>query len=154
MMRFFSPFLLTAGGLFDFDLTFAFEIGLFVVFSLAVTSLFLSPISTILRDRAKEINGKVLRASLLVTVGYNQFTRALTFLTGELKELNRQVELTKAYGTTTFDQELTTARVEKDLLLQELKKNLSSDSASLFWKLRTDVRKATEDFFTKKFQSR
>lgn len=148
------PFFLTAGGLFDFDLTFLAEILLFGILSLAVTSLFLSPISTILSDRAKDVNRKLLKASVLVTVGYTRFSQTLQFLTSELKELNRQIELTKTYGTMVFEEEFTCVESEKDELLQELKQTLSNDSASLFWKISDTVTLLTDTFFAKKFKSR
>jgi len=68
-MNFPITFLLNAGGLFDFDLTFLIEAVLFITLAFVVTNVFLSPISKQLNERSEFINYTLRKATILLTFG-------------------------------------------------------------------------------------
>jgi F0F1-type ATP synthase membrane subunit b/b' len=146
-------FLLNAGGLFDFDLTFVAEGVLFIILSLVVTFGFLSPISKQLSERAESINYTLRKSSILVTFGYEKLSNAIELVTSEVTELNRQVKLTKSYTNTKFEDEVTFVQKETSRLLSKLKGDLSIKSACLLSTIREDLVNLTDTFFTLKFGS-
>jgi hypothetical protein len=141
------------GGLFDFDLTFLGEGILFLLFSLVVTFVFLSPISKQLDDRAEFIDFNLRKSTLLVNFGYKKLTKCVELLTEEISELNRQIKLTKVYTLNNFENEVTSTQRENGKLLSKLKGELSIKSAYLFSSIAQDLATVTEKFFVKKFQS-
>jgi hypothetical protein len=151
-MNFSGTFFLN-GGLFDFDLTFAAEGLLFLLFSLVVTFVFLSPVAKQLDDRAEFIDYNLRKSTILLNFGYKKLAKSVELLTDEVAELNRQIKLTKLYTTTNFEAEVTKVQQENSKLLSKLKGELSIKSAYLFSNITTDLATLTDNFFVKKFQS-
>jgi hypothetical protein len=141
------------GGLFDFDLTFLGEGILFLLFSIVVTFVFLAPISKQLDDRAEFIDFNLRKSNLLLTIAYNKLSNCVELLTEEVRELNRQMKLTKSYTNTNFEEEVTFVQQENGKLLSSLKGELSIKSAFLLSSITNDFIALTDAFFAKKFQS-
>jgi len=146
-------FLLNAGGLFDFDLTFVAEGILFITLSLVVTFGFISPISSQLRTRSESINFDLRKSGLLITYAYNQLSTCVELLTDELNELNRQLKLTRVYTNETFEEEILTIQNKNIKLLSKLKGDLAIKSAFLLSNINKDLLSITDTFFIKKFKS-
>jgi len=152
-MNFSVSFFLNAGGLFDFDLTFAAEAVLFIILALVVTFGFISPISKQLDERADFINYTLRKSTILLTLGYEKLINSVGLLTEEIGEMNRQMKLTRSYVNSQFENEVLSAQKENSLLLSQLKGDLSIKSAYLFSNLSKDLVTITDKFFDKKFQS-
>ena len=152
-MNFSVTFFLNAGGLFDFDLTFAAEGLLFIILALVVTFAFISPISKQLDERAEFINFTLRKSTILLTLGYEKLTNSVGLLTEEIGEMNRQMKLTKTYINSKFENEVIVVQQENSKLLSRLKGDLSIKSAYLFSNLSKDLVTITDKFFEKKFQS-
>jgi hypothetical protein len=152
-MNFSVSFFLNAGGLFDFDLTFAAEAVLFIILALVVTFGFISPISKQLDERADFINYTLRKSTILLTLGYEKLINSVGLLTEEIGEMNRQMKLTRSYVNSQFENEVLSAQKENSLLLSKLKGDLSIKSAYLFSNLSKDLVTITDKFFDKKFQS-
>lgn len=148
-----QTFLLNAGGLFDFDLTFLAEIILFLILALVVTFVFLSPISNQLSSRALLINTALSKSSILITLGYEKLSTCVDLLTKEIYELNRQVKLTKTYTNSNFEEEVFAVQAQNLKLLSKLKGDLSIKSAYLLSKISKEFITLTDAFFVKKFKS-
>lgn len=148
-----QTFLLNAGGLFDFDLTFLAEILLFLTLAFVVTFVFLTPVSQQLSDRALLINTALSKASILVTLGYENLSTSVNILTQEISELNRQVKLTKSYTNSNFEEEVLAVQTQNLKLLSKLKGELSIKSACLLSKVNKQFITLTDAFFVKKFKS-
>jgi len=146
-------FLLNAGGLFDFDLTFFAEASLFIFLALIVTFVFISPIAKQLDERAEFINYTLRKATILLTCGYEKLIDCVGLLTEEIGEMNRQIKLTKNYTNTNFENEIALVQKENLKLLSKLKGDLSIKSAFIFSNITTDLISLTDKFFAKKFQS-
>jgi len=149
----YSVSFLLNGGLFDFDLTFAGEGILFLLFSLVVTFAFLSPISKQLDDRAEFIDFNLRKSTFLVIFGYKKFSNSVQILNQEISEFNRQIKLSKTYTISNFENEVNLIQKENAKLLSNLKGELSIKSAYLFSRIANDLNNLTENFFTKKFHS-
>jgi hypothetical protein len=152
-MNFPVTFLLNAGGLFDFDLTFVAEAGLFIFLALIVTFVFISPISKQLDERAEFINYTLRKATILLTFGYEKLVDCVGLLTEEIGEMNRQIKLTRNYTTSNFETEVAHVQKENLKILSKLKGDLSIKSAFIFSNITTDLVSLTDKFFAKKFQS-
>lgn len=152
-MNFSVTVFLTAGGLFDFDLTLPAEILLFILLALVVTNIFLNPISKQLDERASFINYNLRKSNILVTLGYEKLSECVGMLTKEISELNRQIKLTKSYSNSNFENEVSFVQQENSKILNELKGDLSIKSAYLFANITSDLFSLTDKFFVKKFQS-
>jgi len=152
-MNFSVTFFLNAGGLFDFDLTFAAEGLLFIILALVVTFAFISPISKQLDERAEFINFTLRKSTILLTLGYEKLINSVGLLTEEIGEMNRQMKLTKTYINSKFENEVIVVQQENSKLLSKLKGDLSIKSAYLFSNLSKDLVTITDKFFEKKFQS-
>jgi len=152
-MNFSVTFFLNAGGLFDFDLTFAAEGVLFIILALVVTFAFISPISKQLDERAEFINFTLRKSTILLTLGYEKLINSVGLLTEEIGEMNRQMKLTKTYINSKFENEVIVVQQENSKLLSKLKGDLSIKSAYLFSNLSKDLVTITDKFFEKKFQS-
>lgn len=152
-MIFSETFLLNEGGLFDFDLTFFAEIIEFIILSIVVTFLFISPISKHLDERAEFINVTLRKSTILLSFGYEKLTTCVGLLTSEINELSRQLKLTKTYSNENFDTEVFEVQKQNGKLLSELKGDLSIKSAYLFSNLTTELNALTNAFFVKKFKS-
>jgi len=152
-MNFPITFLLNAGGLFDFDLTFLAEASLFLFLALIVTFVFISPISKQLDERAEFINYTLRKATILLTFGYEKLVGCVGLLTEEIGEMNRQIKLTKNYTNSNFEDEVTSVQKENLKLLSKLKGDLSIKSAYIFSNITNDLVSLTDKFFVKKFQS-
>jgi len=148
-----TTFFLTASGLFDFDLTFVAEALLFLLLAFIVTFVFLSPVSKQLDQRAESINFSLRKASLYLTFEYNTLSTCLDLLTSETSELNRQLKLTKATTTESFEQEISFFQKENARLLTLLKGTLSIQSAFLLSAVHEELDFLTKNFFKKKFLS-
>jgi hypothetical protein len=146
-------FLLNAGGLFDFDLTFLAEASLFLFLALIVTFVFVSPIAKQLDERAEFINYTLRKATILLTFGYEKLVGCVGLLTEEIGEMNRQIKLTKEYTNSNFEDEVSSVQKENLKLLSKLKGDLSIKSAYIFSNITSDLISLTDKFFAKKFQS-
>jgi hypothetical protein len=152
-MNFPITFLLNAGGLFDFDLTFLAEASLFLFLALIVTFVFISPISKQLDERAEFINYTLRKATILLTFGYEKLVGCVGLLTEEIGEMNRQIKLTKNYTNSNFEDEVALVQKENLKILSKLKGDLSIKSAYIFSNITNDLMSLTDKFFAKKFQS-
>ena len=152
-MNFPITFLLNAGGLFDFDLTFLIEAVLFITLAFVVTNVFLSPISKQLNERSEFINYTLRKATILLTFGYEKLIGCVGLLTEEIGEMNRQIKITKEYTNSNFEAEITTAQNANSKILSKLKGDLSIKSAYIFSNITKDLMSLTDEFFIKKFQS-
>ena len=152
-MNFPITFLLNAGGLFDFDLTFVAEGSLFLFLALIVTFVFVSPVAKQLDERAEFINYTLRKATILLTFGYEKLVGCVGLLTEEIGEMNRQIKLTKEYTNSNFEDEVSSVQKENLKLLSKLKGDLSIKSAYIFSNITSDLISLTDKFFTKKFQS-
>ena len=152
-MTFSATSFLTAGGLFDFDLTFIAESTLFIILALAVTNVFINPISAQLDSRAEFINFTLRKSTILLTFGYERLSECIGLLTKEVSELNRQIKLTREYTNTHFEEEVLSVQKQNSKLLSKLKGDLSIKSAYLFSNVTSELISLTDSFFAKKFQS-
>ena len=152
-MTFSATSFLTAGGLFDFDLTFLAETTLFIILALAVTNVFINPISAQLDSRAEFINFTLRKSTILLTFGYDKLSDCIGLLTKEVSELNRQIKLTREYTNTHFEEEVLSVQKQNSKLLSKLKGDLSIKSAYLFSNVTSELISLTDSFFAKKFQS-
>jgi hypothetical protein len=152
-MTFSATSFLTAGGLFDFDLTFLAETTLFIILALAVTNVFINPISAQLDSRAEFINFTLRKSTILLTFGYERLSECIGLLTKEVSELNRQIKLTREYTNTNFEEEVLSVQKQNSKLLSKLKGDLSIKSAYLFSNVTSELISLTDRFFAKKFQS-
>jgi F0F1-type ATP synthase membrane subunit b/b' len=152
-MTFSANSFLTAGGLFDFDLTFVAETILFIILALVVTFVFLKPISQQLDDRAEFINYTLRKSTILLTFGYEKLSECIGLLTEEVSEMNRQLKLTRNYTNSQFEEEVASVQQQNAKLLSKLKGDLSIKSAYLFSNVTRELISLTDTFFAKKFQS-
>ena len=152
-MTFSATSFLTAGGLFDFDLTFVAETILFIILALVVTNVFINPISAQLDSRAEFINFTLRKSTILLTFGYERLSECIGLLTKEVSELNRQIKLTREYTNTHFEEEVLSVQKQNSKLLSKLKGDLSIKSAYLFSNVTSELISLTDSFFAKKFQS-
>jgi hypothetical protein len=152
-MNFFDSLLLSASGLFDFDLTFPGEILLFSLFSILITKLFLAPISSQLTERSEFLNFTLKKSMILFTKGYEKLDTTVDLLTQEIEEMNRQLKLVKEYTFEKFDNEILFCQKENGKILSKLKGDLSIRSAFLLSSLINEMNLTVEKFFEKKFRS-
>lgn len=148
-----GTFLLNAGGLFDFDLTFVAETILFIILALVVTFAFISPISKQLDERAEFINYTLRKSTILLTFGYEKLSECIGLLTQEINEMNRQLRLTRNFTNSSFEDEVASVQKQNLKLLSKLKGDLSIKSAYLFSNVTSELISLTDNFFTKKFKS-
>ena len=141
------------GGLFDFDLTFLAEATLFLILSLVVTFVFLTPISKQLDERSEFIDYTLRKSTIILNFSYKQLTKCVGLLTDEISELNRQVKLTRNYTNMNFETELNSVQNENSLLLSKLKGELAVKSAYAFSNVTKELTNITDKFFVKRFQS-
>ena len=152
-MTFSATSFLTAGGLFDFDLTFLAETILFIILALVVTNVFINPISAQLDSRAEFINFTLRKSTILLTFGYERLSECIGLLTKEVSELNRQIKITREFTNTHFEEEVLSVQKQNSKLLSKLKGDLSIKSAYLFSNVTSELISLTDSFFAKKFQS-
>lgn len=146
-------FLLNAGGLFDFDLTFVAEGILFLLLAFVVTFVFIAPISKQLDERAELINYTLRKSTILLTFGYEKLSNCVNLLTQEMTELNRQVKLTRSYTNDAFEAEISSVQKENLTILSQLKGQLAIKSAYLLANISSELVSFTDAFFVKKFKS-
>ena len=151
-MTFSATSFLTAGGLFDFDLTFVAETTLFIILALVVTNVFINPISAQLDSRAEFINFTLRKSTILLTYGYDRLSDCIGLLTKEVSELNRQIKLTREYTNTHFEEEVLSVQKQNSKLLSKLKGDLTIQSAYVFASLLPQLGVVSDTFFTKKFK--
>jgi len=152
-MTFSATSFLTAGGLFDFDLTFVAESTLFIILALVVTNVFINPITAQLDSRAEFINFTLRKSTILLTFGYERLSECIGLLTKEVSELNRQIKITREFTNTHFEEEVLSVQKQNSKLLSKLKGDLSIKSAYLFSNVTSELISLTNSFFAKKFQS-
>jgi F0F1-type ATP synthase membrane subunit b/b' len=152
-MTFSTTFLINAGSLFDFDLTFVIELALFTFLAFIVINKFVGPISQQLDERAEFINYTLRKSTILLSFGYERLTECVELLTTEINEMNRQVKLTRNYVNTNFEEEVASVQSQNAKLLSKLKGDLSIQSAFLFSNIKDELASITDKFFAKKFQS-
>ena len=152
-MTFSATSFLTAGGLFDFDLTFVAESTLFIILALVVTNVFINPITAQLDSRAEFINFNLRKSTILLTFGYERLSECIGLLTKEVSELNRQIKITREFTNTHFEEEVLSIQKQNSKLLSKLKGDLSIKSAYLFSNVTSELISLTDSFFAKKFQS-
>ena len=151
-MIFVQTLLLTKSGLFDFDLTFLAETIEFLLLSVVVTFLFISPISQQLNERADFVNSRLRKSLLFLTFGYEKLTTCIGVLTSEISEMTRQVKLVQTYSTENFENEILLVQKENVQLLSTLKGELSIQSAYLFLNIIPELTGFTRVFFARKFK--
>jgi len=152
-MNFSTTFFINASGLFDFDLTFPSEALLFLILSVIITNVFLSPITNQLDERAEFISYTLRKSTILLTFGYEKLTTCVGLLTEEIDEMNRQVKLVRNYTNSKFEEEIGVIQKENLTILSQLKGDLAIKSAYLFSNVTNDLTALTDKFFKKKFQS-
>jgi hypothetical protein len=152
-MNFSTTFFINASGLFDFDLTFPSEALLFLILSVIITNVFLSPITNQLDERAEFISYTLRKSTILLTFGYEKLTTCVGLLTEEIDEMNRQVKLVRSYTNSKFEEEIGVIQKENLTILSQLKGDLAIKSAYLFSNVTNDLTALTDKFFKKKFQS-
>jgi len=151
-MNFPSTLFLSGGGLFDFDLTFVAEGILFLLLSLVVTFVFISPISKELNKRAETINYNLRKSTILLTLGYDKLSKCVDLLTKEIKELNRQIKLVKDHTNASFETEILSVQKENSRILNKLKGNLAKKSAVLLSNMNEELNILTDSFFVQRFK--
>jgi F0F1-type ATP synthase membrane subunit b/b' len=144
---------LSAGSLFDFDLTFVVELTLFVILALVVTNNFVNPVSNELNKRSEFINYTLRKSTILLNFGYERLTECVSLLTAEISEMNRQMKNTRTFTNEKFETEVTYAQQQNSKILSKVKGDLSIKSAFLFANLNEDLTSLTDKFFEKKFKS-
>lgn len=152
-MNFPITFFLSGGGLFDFDLTFVAEGVLFLLLSLVVTFVFISPVSKQLNERAEVINFTLRKSTILLNLGYEKLSTSIDLLTKEINELNRQIKLVKHNTNTAFETEIISVQKENLKILSKLKGDLSIKSAILLSNVNKELNTLTESFFINRFKS-
>ena len=152
-MNFPITFFLSGGGLFDFDLTFVAEGLLFLLLSLVVTFVFISPVSKQLNERAELINYTLRKSTILLNLGYEKLSTSIDLLTKEINELNRQIKLVKNNTNTAFETEIISVQKENLKILSKLKGDLSIKSAILLSNVNKELNTLTEGFFINRFKS-
>lgn len=152
-MNFPITFFLSGGGLFDFDLTFVAEGLLFLILSLVVTFVFISPVSKQLNERAEVINFTLRKSTILLNLGYEKLSTSIDLLTKEINELNRQIKLVKNNTNTAFETEIISVQKENLKILSKLKGDLSIKSAILLSSVNKELNTLTESFFINRFKS-
>jgi len=152
-MNFSTTFFINASGLFDFDLTFPSEALLFLILSVIITNVFLSPITNQLDERAEFISYTLRKSTILLTFGYEKLTSCVGLLTEEIDEMNRQVKLVRSYTNSKFEEEITFVQTENMKILSELKGDLAIKSAYIFSNIAPDLELLTKKFFIKRFQA-
>ena len=152
-MTFSTTFLINAGSLFDFDLTFILELLLFILLALVVTNNFIGPISKEIDERAEFINYTLRKSTILLSFGYERLTECVELLTNEINEMNRQVKLTRNFVNENFEKEVALAQSQNSKLLSKVKGDLAIQSACLFSNINDELTFITDKFFIKKFQS-
>lgn len=146
-----TSFLLNAGGLFDFDLTFVAEGSLFLILAFVVTFVFLGPIRKQLDERAEFINYTLRKSTILLAFGYEKLSDCVGILSAEITELNRQLKLTKTYVNSNFENEILATQNESNRILSKLKGKLAIQSA--FVLSGFPLEESVNSFFSRKFQS-
>jgi F0F1-type ATP synthase membrane subunit b/b' len=152
-MNFPTTIFLSGGGLFDFDLTFVAEALLFLLLSVVVTFVFISPVSKQLNERAELINYTLRKSTILLTLGYDKLSNCIDLLTKEINELNRQIKLVRNYTNSAFEAEVASVQKENVRILSKLKGDLSIKSAVLLASINKELTTLTDSFFTKRFKS-
>jgi hypothetical protein len=152
-MIFYSTILLNANGLFDFDLTFPIEALLFLILSIVITFIFLSPIANQLEERAVFLEYTIRKSMILITFGYDQLENSVNLLLQEITELNRQVKVLKKTVTKSFENEISKIQKDNLNLLTKIKTKLIIRSANLFASLTPEIEKIANKFFDQRFQS-
>jgi len=152
-MNFPTTIFLSGGGLFDFDLTFVAEGVLFLILSVVVTFVFISPVSKHLTERAESINLSLRKSTILLTLGYDKLSNCIELLTKEINELNRQIKLVKSYTNSSFEEEVLSVQKENVKILSKLKGDLSIKSAILLDSINKELNSVTDSFFIKRFKS-
>ncbi len=152
-MNFPTTLFLSGGGLFDFDLTFVAEGVLFLILSVVVTFVFISPVSKHLTARAESINRSLRKSTILLTLGYDKLSNCIELLTKEINELNRQIKLVKSYTNSSFEEEVLSVQKENVRILSKLKGDLSIKSAILLDSINKELNSVTDSFFIKRFKS-
>ena len=145
-------FLINAGGLFDFDLTFVAEALLFFILSLVVTFVFLNPISEELDNRANLINFNLRKSSIISNLGYEKLSNSIDLLTDEISELSRHLKLTRSYSYTNFENEIVEAQTKSLKILSKVKGELYIKSAFILSAISPELVSLTNNFFSKKFE--
>jgi len=152
-MNFPRTLFLSGGGLFDFDLTFVAEGILFLLLSLVVTFVFISPVSKNLNQRAQTINYSLRKSTVILTLGYDKLSKCIDLLTKEIKELNRQIKLVKEYTNSNFETEILAVQKENSKILNKLKGDLAIKSAVLLSTINSELNTLTDTFFVQRFKS-
>lgn len=145
-------FFLSAGGLFDFDLTFVAEALLFFILALVVTFVFLSPISDQLEKRAESINFTLRKSTILLTFGYEKLSTLTPLLIQEISELNRQLKEIEIYTNSNFEAEILSIQEKSFQIINKLKGRLCGQSRTLFLVVQKELDDFTKDIIKVKFQ--
>ncbi len=146
-----SSFFISTNGLFDFDFTFLSEAFLFLLLSISVTNLFISPISKQIEERTVYINYNLHKVDILINLAHEEIEKAVKLVNKELKELSRQNNLLKSYIKVSFESEIEKIQKENQKLINRTKASLTLSSMNLFANLNAEINQIAETFFKDKF---
>jgi hypothetical protein len=149
----YSSFLLSASGLFDFDLTFPGEGLLFLFLSLIVTNVFLSPISKQMEERSQFLDYHFRKSMILLDFAHETLSQCLGLLTEEIQELNRQVKEVRKKSAQEVESHIQTLQNENVKLLRQLKGSLTLQSAYVLFTMKKELATVTDQFLERKFTS-
>lgn len=151
-MYFSSSVFVAASGLFDFDLTFLAEGGLFLLLSLAISFLFLGPISTEMNLRVEFINSNLKKAALFLFFGDQNVSNLISLAFQESNEILRQKKIIQQSVNLKFEKEIIRIQDENLNFLAKFERSLIVKSALLFSNFKNSLSYLTDTFFMKKFK--
>jgi hypothetical protein len=149
-----SSFFLSVNGLFDFDLTFLSEALLFLILSISVTQLFLTPISKEIEEREAFLEYSLKKSDIIINFAYENFFENFDLLLKEVDELKRQLKLIQKYSQEKFENQITFIQKENESIISKTKTALLIKSAQDFSSLNKDLKFITESFFQNRFQAK
>lgn len=150
---YFNNLVVGVNGLFDFDLTFLAEGILFFLLSVAVTNLFLSPISKQIEERNEMLDFQYRKSMILFDVAQEKLMFCVSWLTNENLELRRQVKEIRRQSAQEVELQLTDAQEETTKLLLQLKKELAIQSVLILSTVKQEILLLSNNFVAKKFKS-
>jgi competence CoiA-like predicted nuclease len=147
----FPSFLVSSSGLFDFDLTFLAEAGLFFILAIATSFLFLSPVSNQIKARAEFIRLNFKKSAFFLFAGDQNVSNLIFLALLEFDEMTRQATKLKNIADLNFEKEVTTSLRENINFMSMFERNLLVKSALLFSNLKENLNFFAEAFLTKSF---
>ncbi len=152
-MILYNSFFINKSGLFDFDMTFLSQFLLFFLLSLAITKLFLEPISKKLEERSTYISQNLQKVNISLALSSEKLEDFIALILEEEKELNRKQALSKNYLKHKFQKEIESIQKENQKLINQAKASLSLQSIAKINSLAKPMNEISELFFNKKISS-